>query len=103
MVVDFDKPEPLLSILISMVWKNIYFKIYLDFSNIWLVIIIINDFKHHHCVIPPIFFIVSLPNSLLNFRLTFIFEIDFNIIILIPNLHAYGIDDLVGLDNCGDG
>ena len=61
-----------------MVWKNIYFKIYLDFSNIWLVIIIINDFKHHHCVTPPIFFIVSLPNSLLNFRLTFIFEIDFN-------------------------
>ena len=92
-----------------MVWKNIYFKIYLDFSNIWLVIIIINDFKHHHYVIPPIFFIVSLPNSLLNFRLNFIFEIDFNIIILISNLHAYGIDifygisDLVGLDNCGDG
>src|SRR4051812_12480896 len=98
MVVDFDKPEPLLSILkkpISMVWKNIYFKIYLDFSNIWLVIIIINDFKHHHCVIPPIFFIVSLPNSLL----TFIFEIDFNIIILISNLHACGIDIFYGISD----
>ena len=65
--------------------------------------------KQHHILLPSIFFIVSLPNSLLNFRLTFIFEIDFNIIILISNLHAYGIDifygisDLVGLDNYGNG